>query len=58
MRYAPKTTMDPILGKHVTVHDLQKKRVVTLFTGLEAWERAEARCTELNKEAANERASG
>ncbi len=54
MRYAPKTAMDPILGKHVTVQDLRLKRIVTLFTGLEAWERAEARCAELNEKEAYE----
>lgn len=53
MRYAPREGLHPILGRHVLVCDLRKDRTVTLFAGLKAWERAEARCAELNKEAAN-----
>jgi hypothetical protein len=48
LRYAPKTSFDPILGENVQVVDTRTKRVMTLFTGTQAWARAEQRCRELN----------
>lgn len=53
MRYAPKAVLHPIIGPNVQVCDLRKGGVVTIYTGAEAWPRAEARCDKLNaKEAA------
>lgn len=52
MRYAPKENLHPILGRNVQVRDLREGRVVTLYAGLEAWDRAEARCAELNQKEA------
>ena len=58
MRYVPKTKLHPIIGNHVVVRDLRKECVVTLYTGPDAWGRAEARCAELNhQEAVNGKAA-
>lgn len=49
MRFVPQERLHPIIGQNVQVKDLEKGLVITLYAGLEAWKRAEARCAELNQ---------
>lgn len=48
MRYVPTAKLHPIIGEHAEVRDTREKRAVTIYTGLEAWEKAVRRCKELN----------
>jgi|GEM_PF-1946483 len=42
----------PILGENVQVKDTKKGVLATIFTGPNAWERAQERAAELEKEEA------